>query len=106
MTRAVFITTEGERIALDCGSEPSMMRVAVANGVPGIDADCGGSMVCGTCHVHVPEDWLAKLPPKSSMEAEILDYVPEPHPRARLSCQIPVDDATDGIELTIPRSQR
>jgi len=106
MTRATFITSDGERIELDCGSEPTMMRVAVANGVPGIDADCGGSMVCGTCHVHVPEAWLAKLPPKSSMEAEILDYVPEPHPNARLSCQIPVDEKFDGIELTVPRAQR
>ncbi|HEY9544805.1 MAG TPA: 2Fe-2S iron-sulfur cluster-binding protein [Solimonas sp.] len=106
MTRATFITTEGERIELDCGSEPSMMRVAVVNGVPGIDADCGGSMVCGTCHVHVADRWLAKLPPKSSMETEILDYVPEPHPNARLSCQIPVNADTDGIELTIPRMQR
>lgn len=106
MTRAVFITADGERMELDCGNAPTMMRVAVENGVPGIDADCGGSMVCGTCHVHVADTWLAKLPGKSSMEAEILDYVPEPHPNARLSCQIPVDATTDGIELTVPRAQR
>src|SRR3546814_11923405 len=71
-----------------------------------LDADCGGSMVCGTCHVHVADRWLAKLPPKSSMDTEILDYVPEPHPNARLSCQIPVNADTDGIELTIPRMPR
>src|SRR3546814_13920753 len=90
MTRATFITTEGERIELDCGSEPSMMRVAVVNGVPGIAADCGGSMACGTCHVHVADRRLAKLPPQSSLETEILDSVPAPPPNASLSCQIPV----------------
>jgi len=106
MTRAIFITADGERHEVDCGSEPTMMRAALSNNVPGIDADCGGSMVCGTCHVHVPEAWLAKLPPKSPMEEEILDCVPQPHPNARLSCQIPVSAELDGIELTIPAQQR
>ncbi|WP_028080690.1 2Fe-2S iron-sulfur cluster-binding protein [Solimonas soli] len=106
MTRAIFITAEGKRFDVDCGKEASMMRVALSNNVPGIDADCGGSMVCGTCHVHVADAWLARLPAKTSMEAEILDYVPEPNPNARLSCQIPVSAELDGIELTVPRLQR
>ena len=82
------------------------MQAAKTGGVPGIDADCGGAMVCGTCHVIVGPDWFAQLPPACEMESIILEGVPDPHPQARLSCQILMSPSLTGLEVIVPRSQR
>jgi 2Fe-2S ferredoxin len=103
---AIFHTPSGDRREINAETGRSLMESAKANSVEGIDADCGGSMVCGTCHVHVFLEWLERLAPPSEMEAEILEYVPDPHPQARLSCQIVVTDDLDGIEVTVPSAQR
>lgn len=84
----------------------SLMQAAKAGGVPGIEADCGGAMVCGTCHVIVAPDWFAQLPPACEMESMILEGVPEPHPQARLSCQIRMTASLAGIEVSVPPTQR
>ena len=106
MTTAVLHLTNGEQCRINVESGQSLMQAAKAANVPGIDADCGGSMVCGTCHVVVANAWLGKLPAPCGMEEAILEGVPEPHPRARLSCQIKMDDALDGIEVDVPAAQR
>lgn len=106
MTSAKFHLAGGECRVIPAAAGQSLMEAAKAAGVPGIDADCGGSMVCGTCHVIVAPPWLARLPAPCDMEAMILDGVPEPHPQARLSCQIRMDEAVDGIEVTVPATQR
>jgi 2Fe-2S ferredoxin len=106
MVQIVFLAQNGERIAVDAQQGESMMSAAKNAGVPGIDADCGGCMVCGTCHVYVDPTWHDRLPPKSEMELALLDCVPEPHPHARLSCQLPVTEALDGITVTVPAAQR
>lgn len=103
---AIFHTPSGERRVIDAESGVSLMQSAKAAHVEGIDADCGGSMVCGTCHVHVHDEWFDRLPPADEMEAEILEYVPDPHPRARLSCQIVMSEELEGIEVTVPAHQR
>ena len=82
------------------------MQAAKTANVPGIDADCGGSMVCGTCHVIVSDAWLGKLPLPCEMEEAILEGVPEPHAHARLACQIKMNDTLDGIEVNVPATQR
>jgi 2Fe-2S ferredoxin len=106
MVRITFITPTEEEITLDAPLDGSLMEAARAHGVPGILADCGGSMVCGTCHVVVAPEWQEKLPPQSEMERELLEYVPEPQPNTRLTCQIPVTEQLDGLVMHIPALQR
>lgn len=68
----------------------------------GVAAICGGMCSCATCHVHVGEPWLDRLPPMQGDEKEILQELESYRPRgSRLSCQIPFEDALDGIEVTI-----
>ena len=105
MVELIFITSGGDRVTLNVPPEGSVMEVATANGVPGIIADCGGSMVCGTCHVLVSEEWQNKLPEQEVMEREILEFVPDPQPNARLTCQLKVTEELDGIEFQVPESQ-
>jgi 2Fe-2S ferredoxin len=106
MSTAVFQLPDGEICRVEARPGQSLMQAAKTGGVPGIDADCGGSMVCGTCHVIVPQHWLDRLPAPSEMEAVVLEGVPESHPRARLACQIQIDASLDGIEVTVPSAQR
>lgn len=105
MVDIIFKTHSGEVVSLQAPEQGSLMEAAIANDVPGIIADCGGSMVCGTCHVIVAPEWQEKLPAQSEMEKEILEYVPDPQPNSRLTCQIPVTAALSGIILQIPESQ-
>jgi ferredoxin, 2Fe-2S len=84
----------------------SLMEAAKGANVEGIDADCGGCMVCGTCHVYVDAPWSEKLARPSDMEAQILECVPSPDPRARLSCQIAMNPSLDGLTVQLPEQQR
>lgn len=106
MVRIVFETGSGQQFPIVVEASGTLMQAATGHGVPGIDADCGGSMVCGTCHVYIAADWQSKLPPKSEMEIQILEYVPSPHPDARLSCQIPLSEQLDGLIAVLPPAQR
>ena len=81
------------------------METAVQNLVPGIDADCGGACACATCHVYVAEAWLDKIKPKDDMEDSMLDFAENVQDNSRLSCQIQVTDALDGITVTTPEVQ-
>lgn len=106
MVRITCITASGENIELNVPALGSLMEAARAHNVPGILADCGGSMACGTCHVLIPPEWHSKLPPPSAIEIEMLEYVPEPQPNTRLTCQIPITEALDGLVMYIPKLQR
>jgi 2Fe-2S ferredoxin len=83
----------------------SVMEGAVKNRVPGIDADCGGACACATCHVYVDPAWLDKLPKQQEMEVQMLDFAQEVKPNSRLSCQIKVTSALDGLIVRTPKSQ-
>ena len=83
----------------------TVMEGAIQNDIPGIDADCGGSMSCATCHVYVKEDWYNKLPKKEMGEDDMLDQAYEPKQNSRLSCQIMVSDDLDGLTVHIPEKQ-
>ena len=83
----------------------SVMEGAVQNNVPGIDADCGGSMACATCHVYVNDEWMKKLTPPESGEIDMIDMAFEPKKNSRLSCQIIVSDKLDGLKVNIPLKQ-
>ena len=81
------------------------MEGAVQNNIPGIDAACGGSCACATCHVYVDEKWFDKLPKKEISEEDMLDMAFELKPLSRLSCQLTVSDELDGLVVKMPSKQ-
>ena len=105
MVQIHYRTHDGRIGAFEAKVGQSLMAAAKSANVPGIIAECGGSMVCGTCHVFIDEAWFAQLPPAKTMEADLIDYGLYPRPTSRLSCQIAVTEAMDGLVLEIPPSQ-
>ena len=92
--------------AIDAETGKSLMQNAIDNMVPGIDADCGGACACSTCHVYVDAAWVDKLPAKDAMEEDMLDFAYEPDPeKSRLTCQLKVTDALDGLRVQMPEKQ-
>ena len=83
----------------------SVMEGAIQNDIPGIDADCGGSMACATCHVYVPENWFNKIEKAQDAEQDMIDMAYEPKKNSRLSCQIIVSNELDGLEVITPSKQ-
>ena len=83
----------------------SVMEGAIQNDISGIDADCGGSMACATCHVYVEEKWFEKMPKAEDAEVDMIDMAFEPKKNSRLSCQIIVSDELDGLEVATPEKQ-
>ena len=105
MTKIVYIEHDGTEHAIDVKNGLSVMEGAVKNNIPGIDADCGGACACATCHVYVDPDWTDKVGPASAMEESMLDFAENVQPNSRLSCQIRVSDALDGLVVRMPESQ-
>jgi 2Fe-2S ferredoxin len=106
MPNVVYVHTDGTRQAVAVRAGESIMRGAVLNGIDGIVAECGGSCMCATCHVYVDEAYLAALPEMSETEAEMLDSTASPRkPNSRLSCQIEMTGALDGIVVHLPPTQ-
>jgi len=81
------------------------MQGAVNNNVPGIDADCGGECACATCQVYIEPDWFAKTGAPNSQEASMLSFTATTQDNSRLSCQIKMTEALDGLTLRMPESQ-
>ena len=83
----------------------TVMEGAIQNNIPGIDADCGGSMACATCHVYVEEKWLDKIPKPEEGEIDMIDMAYEPKKNSRLSCQLIISEDLDGLVVTTPAKQ-
>jgi|TARA_B100000965_G_C19463106_1_gene700633 2Fe-2S ferredoxin len=105
MPKINYIEHNGKLHKIEVANGLSVMEGAVQNDIPGIDADCGGSMACATCHVYVKEEWFDKLEKKEDGEEDMLDMAYEPNKFSRLSCQLIVTDKLDGLEVTIPKKQ-
>lgn len=106
MAKITYIEYGGTAHTVDVPIGQTVMEGARDNGIPGIEADCGGACACSTCHVYVDPAWVEKLPPKDSMEEDMLDFAYEPDPtRSRLTCQIKVSDALDGLIVHMPEKQ-
>jgi len=105
MATMTFVEHDGtvHEVAIDEGR--SLMQTAMDNAVPGIDADCGGSCACGTCHVIVADEWVAITGGASADELQILDMTPEKASTSRLSCQITTTAAMDGLVVHLPEFQ-
>ena len=93
------------RFEIDAESGSTVMENAVKNGVPGIEAECGGACACATCHVYVDEAWTEKVGKPEVMEEDMLDFAFEPKPVSRLSCQIKMTDEFDGLVVHVPEQQ-
>lgn len=105
MPQITFVQPDGRRETVDAKVGQSVMEVATGSMIRGIVGECGGSCSCATCHVYVDEAWFGKLQPADDMEAGMLEGAVEPGPLSRLSCQIPVSEALDGLVVTIPAGQ-
>jgi ferredoxin, 2Fe-2S len=105
MAKITFIQHNGTEIETKGITGMTVMETAVKNNVPGIDADCGGACACATCHVYVEPEWQDKLSPKGPMEADMLDFAFDIRDNSRLSCQIKVSDALDGLRVKVPEKQ-
>jgi len=105
MAKITYIDQDGTKREVEAKPGQSIMEVAVANMIPGIDADCGGACACATCHVYVDDAWVEKLKAKDDMEDSMLDFAEDVRENSRLCCQILVTDELDGIVVTTPESQ-
>ncbi len=105
MTKITYIENDGKEHTVDVQNGLTVMEGAVQNDIPGIDADCGGSMACATCHVYVKDDWYDKLDEKSEGEDDMIDQAYEPKKNSRLSCQITVSDKIEGLIVHLPEKQ-
>ena len=105
MPKITYITHDGAQKSVETSVGMTVMRAAIANGVDGIDADCGGACACATCHVYVDPAWFDRLQAADGAEADMLDFVQDRQPNSRLSCQIEVTAALDGLIVTTPATQ-
>lgn len=99
------VTFDGTKHEIEGEVGLSLMKNIIDNGIPGIDADCGGECSCATCHVILQEDWYDKLGEPSSDEEAMLGMNPDITPTSRLSCQIPVTEELNGLYVEVPEFQ-
>ena len=100
-----YIEFNGTAHTVLASSGDSVMQAAVANFVPGIDADCGGACACATCHVYVEAPWMTQVGPPGAMESSMLQLAEQVADNSRLACQITLDDSLDGLTVRMPESQ-
>jgi 2Fe-2S ferredoxin len=105
LAKITYIEHDGTQHVVDVKPGLSVMEGAVRNNIPGIDADCGGACACATCHVQVDEAWFDKTGERSVMEESMLDFADDVTETSRLSCQIPVTEALDGLIVRMPENQ-
>lgn len=106
MIKVTFIEFSGQEHVVPAAPDLSLMEVAKKNGVPGIDADCGGNCSCGTCHVYVDPAWTECVGGRSAIEDATIEFASDVEPNSRLSCQIKITPALDGLVVRLPVSQR
>jgi len=105
MAKITYIAPDGTEYVVDAESGSTVMENAVRNGVPGIEAECGGACACATCHVYINEEWAEKVGGPEAMEEDMLDFAYDVRPTSRLSCQIRVSDELDGLVVQVPERQ-
>ncbi len=106
MAKITYIEHNGTEHVVDVPTGLTVMEGARDNNIPGIEADCGGACACSTCHVYVHPDWFSKLPEVDPMEEDMLEFAYQPDAeRSRLTCQLKVTDALDGLVVQMPEKQ-
>ena len=105
MVKITYTDAGGTSRTVDAEVGATVMETAIKNDVPGIEAECGGACACATCHVYVDEEWFKTTGGPSPMEEDMLDFGYDVRPNSRLSCQIKVTEALDGLKVTTPEKQ-
>jgi ferredoxin, 2Fe-2S len=105
MAKLTYITHDGTRFEVEAQNGSTVMENAVRNQVPGIEAECGGACACATCHVYVDAAWAGAVGKAGPMEEDMLDFAYDVRPNSRLSCQIKVSDALNGLVVNVPERQ-
>ena len=105
MIKITFIDPAGKQHAVEAETGQSLMQAATAALIPGIEASCGGNCICATCHCHVDVRWFAQLQEPDALERDMLAYTNEVQPTSRLSCQVPLTEALDGMIVHVAASQ-
>ena len=105
MPKVTYIDFQGNTKTIEVENGLTVMEGAIQNNIPGIDADCGGSMACATCHVYVEEKWFDKIKKAEEAEEDMIDMAFEPKKNSRLSCQIIISEELDGLTVTTPSKQ-
>ncbi len=105
MVKVTFVTENGDRIDAQAAPGTRLLELAQAKGMP-LEGTCEGQMACSTCHVIIAKEWFAKLEPASDDEEDMLDLAADVARTSRLSCQILLSDALDGLEVRIPGESR
>ena len=105
MVKIIYNDFEGTAREVDAKVGETVMETAIKNGIPGIDADCGGACACATCHVYVDPAFMEKVGTPEDMEQSMLDFAENVTENSRLSCQIPVSEDLEGLTVTTPEAQ-
>ncbi len=105
MAKITFISSSGQARTVEAEAGATVMETAIKHAVPGIEAECGGACACATCHVYVDDGWTAVVGEPSHMEEDMLDFAYDRKANSRLSCQIRVSDALDGLVVHTPERQ-
>jgi 2Fe-2S ferredoxin len=105
MPQITYIDSSGTSRTAEADVGATVMETAVKNSIPGIEAECGGACACSTCHVYVDEAWRERTGEPAPMEEDMLDFAFDVRPNSRLSCQIKVTEALDGLVVTTPERQ-
>jgi len=105
MPSITYIDYEGTPRTVEGEVGSTVMETAIKNGIPGIEAECGGACACATCHVHVDEAWRAVVGEPSPMEEDMLDFGYDVKPDSRLSCQIKITAELEGLVVRTPERQ-
>jgi ferredoxin len=105
VVKVCFVDADGNRVETEAAVGDNLLAVGQAAGMP-LEGTCEGQMACSTCHVIVAAEWFAKLIPAREEEEDMLDLAAGVQPTSRLSCQIDLTEALDGIEVSIPSESR
>jgi 2Fe-2S ferredoxin len=105
MPKITYVDHDGTQRVVEAKVGSTVMETAIEHGVPGIVAECGGACACATCHVHVAPEWQERVGAPESMEEDMLDFAFDVRPTSRLSCQIRVTEALDGLVVHTPERQ-
>ena len=105
MAKIQFIDFGGTARTVEAEPGSTVMEAAIKNGIPGIEAECGGACACATCHVYIEPDWQDKVGAPLSMEEDMLDFAYDVRPNSRLACQITVTPELDGLSVRTPERQ-
>ena len=105
MAKITFIQPDGTSQTVAAEAGLTVMEAARQNNIAGIEAECGGACACATCHVYVDEAWKDKVGAPAAMEEDMLDFAFDVRPESRLSCQIKISDALDGLVVRVPAKQ-